>query len=234
MEIQAGKTHPMIIVAATAVTIASAAAIASFAGWLPGSKDSGATTPQTQMAVSAPVAAPLTAPTPVPAPATASEKPSAPRPAPATRKLPRPVEDAKGPAHAPVMASGGSVYAENAVAQQPPYPPVCANCATVEGIREVKQEGDGTGLGAIGGGVLGGLLGNQIGNGRGRTLGAVVGAVGGAYAGNEVEKNVRSSNHFEITVRLDNGNTRVFKEAQRPSWQRGDRVRIENGQLIRM
>ena len=159
MEIQAGKTHPMIIVAATAVTIASAAAIASFAGWLPGSKGSGASAPPTEAATGAP-------------------------------------------------------------------PPVCANCATVEGIREVKQEGDGTGLGAIGGG----LLGNQIGNGRGRTLGAVV----GADAGNEVEKNVRSSNHFEVTVRLDNGNTRVFKEAQRPSWQRGDRVRIENGQLVRM
>lgn len=187
MEIQAGKTHPMIIVAATAITIASAAAIASFAGWLPGSKGSGASAPPTEAATGAPPPAPAAVPTAVPAPPAAAEKPAAPRPA-ATRKLPRPVEDAKGPAHAPAMANGGGVYAANTAAQPAPPPPVCANCATVEGIREVKQEGDGTGLGAIGGG----LLCNQIGNGRGRTLGAVV----GADAGNEVEKNARSSNHF--------------------------------------
>ena len=82
--------------------------------------------------------------------------------------------------------------------------------------------------------MLGGLLGNQIGRGRGSTVGAVVGAVGGAYAGNEVEKHARTSKHFEITVRLDDGNTRVFTESQPPSLQRGDRVRISNDRLVRM
>jgi outer membrane lipoprotein SlyB len=104
----------------------------------------------------------------------------------------------------------------------------------VEDIREVKQEGQGSGLGAIGGGVIGGLLGNQVGAGRGKTVGAVVGAVGGAYAGNEVEKSARATRHYEITVRFDDGNTRVFTDSQPPPLQRGDRVRVSNGQLMRM
>ena len=118
--------------------------------------------------------------------------------------------------------------------QTPQYSNTCRDCATVESVREVKQEGEGTGLGAVSGGVVGGLLGNQVGGGRGKTVGAVVGAVGGAFAGNAIEKNVRSSTHYEVTVRLDDGNTRVFTQAQPPALQRGDRVRINDGQLTRM
>ncbi|MEI7431066.1 MAG: glycine zipper 2TM domain-containing protein [Betaproteobacteria bacterium] len=118
----------------------------------------------------------------------------------------------------------------------PNYQPAntCRDCAIVEDIREVKQEGSGSGLGAIGGGVVGGLLGNQVGAGRGKTVGAVVGAVGGAYAGNEIEKSARATRHYEITVRFDDGNTRVFTDSQPPPLQRGDRVRVSNGQLMRM
>lgn len=111
---------------------------------------------------------------------------------------------------------------------------VCRDCATIESVREVKQEGQGSGLGAIGGAVAGGLLGNQIGAGRGKTVGAVVGAVGGAYAGNEVEKSARSSRTYEIRLRFDDGNTQVINDTQPPPFQRGDRVRVMNGQLYRM
>ena len=97
------------------------------------------------------------------------------------------------------------------------------------GIGAIGEE---TGLGAVSVGVVGGLLGNQVGGGGGKTVGAVVGAVGGAFAGNAIEKNVRSSTHYEVTVRLDDGNTRVFTQAQPPALQRGDRVRINNGQLL--
>ncbi len=121
--------------------------------------------------------------------------------------------------------------------QQPPNyqnTNTCRDCATIESVREVKQEGQGSGLGAIGGAVAGGLLGNQIGAGRGKTVGAVVGAVGGAYAGNEVEKSARSSRVYEITLRFDDGNTRVITDTQPPPFQRGDRVRFVNGQIYRM
>ena len=256
MDNQSRSTHPMIIVAATAVTIASLTAIASIAGWLPNSKNTEAT-PVAQVAV-APVVTPAQTPPAPPAPAIAAPEPTpataaqktktlantkaAPVHQPAPRKLPKPVEytdesapnynnrDAIPVGNHPMNDSG--VYVENSRQQAPSN--TCRDCATVESVREVKQNGDGTGLGAVGGGVVGGLLGNQVGGGKGKILGAVVGAVGGAYAGNEVEKRVRSSTHFEITVRLDDGNTRVFTESQAPGLQRGDRVCVSNGQLSRM
>ena len=251
MENQSRNTHPMIIVAATTLTIASLAAIASFAGWIPSSNSAA---PAAQVAVApAPAATPTQEPViakpaaPVAAAPVAAERP-APARSPAPRRTHRQQDDmayestpnsgyrgATPVGNYPMNDSG--VYVENSrqyPQQEPQYSNRCRDCATVESVREVKQSGEGSGLGAVSGGVVGGLLGNQIGNGRGRTVGAVVGAVGGAYAGNEVEKNVRSTKHYEITVRLDDGNTRVFTESQPPSLQRGDRVRISNGQLSRM
>ena len=110
----------------------------------------------------------------------------------------------------------------------------CRDCGVVESVREVRQEGEGSGLGAIGGAVVGGLIGNQVGGGRGKTVGAVVGAVGGAYGGNEAEKALRAKKRYDITVRFDDGNTRVFSDSNPPPLQRGDRVRMMNGQLVRM
>ncbi len=138
-------------------------------------------------------------------------------------------------ASAPMNENGS--YTETQRPQPQPqqqYNNTCRDCGTVEVIREVQQDGQGSGVGIIGGAVLGGLLGNQIGGGRGKTVGAVVGAVGGGYAGNEIEKNVRSTKSYDITVRLDDGNTRVFSQPQPPAFQNGDRVRINNGQLSRM
>jgi len=254
MENQPRSTHPMIIVAATTVSIASLAAIASFAGWIPGHGNSAAPTAQVAVAPTAQPAvtptaptapAPLATPTAPVAKAAAPEK-AAPARQQAPRKTPRPDENTyayespPNPNNRGVTPVGNypmndsGVIVENGPQQQQHYSNACRDCATVQSVREVKQNGEGTGLGAIGGGVVGGVLGNQVGGGRGKTVGAVVGAVGGAYAGNEIEKSVRSSKHYEITVRLDDGNIRVFSEAQPPALQRGDRVRINNGQLIRM
>jgi outer membrane lipoprotein SlyB len=255
MENQPHSTHPMIIVAATTVSIASLAAIAFFAGWIPDHTNSAA--PSAQVAV-APTASPAvtatapTAPAPLATPAAPVAKAAAPEKAaparqPAPRRVPRQDENSYSyesthnynyrratPVGNYPMNDSGVIVENGPQQQQQHYSNACRDCATVQSIREVKQDGEGTGLGAIGGGVVGGVLGNQVGGGRGKTVGAVVGAVGGAYAGNEIEKNVRSSKHYEITVRLDDGNIRVFSEAQPPALQRGDRVRINNGQLIRM
>ena len=249
MENLPSSTHPMIVVAATTVTIASLTAIAYFVGWIP-LKAENAAAPVAQGAV-APATAPVVVPASVATPVAVPEaKPVAPEKiAPVRKAAPR-----KAPKEAdhiyesapPTTSNRGSmpvsqmndssVVVENN-RQQPQYGQnanPCRDCATVESVREVKQEGEGSGLGAISGGVVGGLLGNQIGGGRGKTVGAVVGAVGGAFAGNAVEKNVRSTKHYEITVRIDDGNTRIFTESQPPSLQQGDRVRISNGQLVRM
>lgn len=234
MENQTRRPHPMIIVAATAVTIASLTAAASFAGWIP---QSGATTNQVEPLAAAPsvpavpaeppAKAPVKAKTTAPVRQTATREPIRERPAGYVR-----TSDEQRPATSPSYPINDSgIYVENSTSN-PSYANTCRDCGVVETVREVKQNGDGTGLGAIGGGVVGGLLGNQIGGGRGKIVGAVVGAVGGAYAGNEVEKRVRSTTQYEVTVRLENGNTRVFTQSQAPTWQRGDRVRISNGQLV--
>lgn len=73
------------------------------------------------------------------------------------------------------------------------------------------------------------LLGNQVGGGHGKDAMTVVGAVGGAFAGNEIEKRTKSTKSYAITVRLDNGSSRVVNEADEPRWHSGDKVRIVNG-----
>ncbi len=105
----------------------------------------------------------------------------------------------------------------------------CAECGVIESTREVNRGGEGSGLGAVGGAVVGGLLGNQIGGGRGNQVATVAGAVGGAVAGNQIEKSVKSAKSYEITVRFDDGSSRVINEANPPAWRTGDHVKVVDG-----
>ena len=94
------------------------------------------------------------------------------------------------------------------------------------------------GLGAVIGGAAGGLVGSQIGGGTGRTAATVVGVVGGAIAGNAIEKN-RSAGAggpetYRVSVQLDNGSTRAYEVPSPGDLRTGDRVRIQNNQLVRM
>ena len=254
MENVTRSTHPMILAAATAVTIASFAAVASLAGWLPGSNNAPAA-PVAQVATATPATLP-------PAPAPASEKtttlnipsgssitvnPTEQRPlrraaaprkpeAPAVAATPRPapVYDAEpnygNRGAMPVSntrVSDNGIYVENSRQAQSH----CRDCGTVESVREIAQEGQGSGLGAIAGGVLGGLLGNQVGGGSGRKVATVAGVVGGAYAGHTVEKKTRSTQQYEITVRLDDGSMRTISETEKPAWHTGDRVRVSNDRI---
>jgi outer membrane lipoprotein SlyB len=90
---------------------------------------------------------------------------------------------------------------------------VCATCGTVESVRAVQRKGQGSGLGAVAGGVLGGIVGNQMGNGNGKTAMTVLGAIGGGLAGNEIEKTQRTTTAYEVTVRMDDGSTRVVTQS---------------------
>ncbi len=107
----------------------------------------------------------------------------------------------------------------------------CAECGVIESVREVDTKGKTSGLGGVGGAVVGGLLGSQVGGGRGKDVMTVAGAVGGAVAGNEIEKRVKSTKSYQITVRLDDGSTREFTESPPPTWRAGDKVRIVDGQI---
>ena len=107
--------------------------------------------------------------------------------------------------------------------------PVCAECGVIESTREIAAKGTGTGLGAVGGAVVGGLLGSQIGGGKGQDVATVVGAVGGAVAGNEVEKRVKATTSYDVTVRMEDGSVRVVRLASIPTWRIGDHVKVVDG-----
>lgn len=114
----------------------------------------------------------------------------------------------------------------------PPSAPLCGNCGVVEAINVVDVKGDGSYLGMIGGGLAGAVLGNQVGSGSTKTIARVLGAAGGAYAGNEIEKRVKTSKHYEVVVRLNNGGTQMVSFPAPPAFTVGSRVRVENGTLV--
>jgi outer membrane lipoprotein SlyB len=98
-------------------------------------------------------------------------------------------------------------------------------------VKAVQEKGQGSGLGAVAGGVVGGLVGHQVGGGNGKTAMTVLGALGGGLAGNEVEKRVRSETLFDIQVRMEDGSTRVFHQAE--SLAVGTRV-VAEGTTLRL
>lgn len=110
---------------------------------------------------------------------------------------------------------------------------VCATCGVVESVNLVNVKGEGSYLGTIGGGVVGAILGNQIGQGTGRTVAQIAGAVGGAYAGRALEAKSRSTQHFEVVVRLHNGNAQTVSFATDPGFKVGDKVNVNAGVITR-
>ncbi len=172
-----------------------------------------------------------------PAQLQSAPEPAAPAPAKVARPAPKPVApQASGSAQrqpAPVQPQ------PQVMAQAPAYPQpapvqatraaICATCGTVQAVHEVKEKGQGSGLGAIGGAVVGGLLGNQVGGGSGKKAMTVVGAVGGGLAGHEVEKRVRANVAYDVQVRMEDGSVRTIRRAEPVAV--GSRVFVEGGEL---
>ena len=120
-----------------------------------------------------------------------------------------------------VLAWGGAAYAK------------CDNCGTVTDLKTVKQKGEGTGVGAIGGAVLGGVLGHQVGGGRGKDLATVAGAGVGAYAGHETEKKMKEKTVYQVVVKLESGSTRTFSFNNTSAYRVGDKIKVVDGKLTR-
>lgn len=97
-------------------------------------------------------------------------------------------------------------------------------------VRPITIQKDQTsGAGALAGGALGGVAGSAVGGGTGRTLAIIGGAIVGALAGNVVEDRVGKKDGLEITIRLDNGETRVIaQEADLPILM-NQRVQVVSG-----
>jgi len=109
----------------------------------------------------------------------------------------------------------------------------CANCGVVEAVNVIEVKGEGNYLGMIAGGIAGALLGHQVGGGTGQTIATVAGAAGGAYAGREIENRMKTIKHHEVIVRLESGGTQAVSYEAAPAFRVGDRVRVENGTLVR-
>lgn len=98
---------------------------------------------------------------------------------------------------------------------------------SVRGVRISANNGQPSGVGAVGGGALGAVAGSAIGGGKGSILAAIAGGIAGAVAGNAVENGVAQRNGVEITVRLDNGDLRaITQSATGEIFRAGDRVRL--------
>lgn len=111
--------------------------------------------------------------------------------------------------------------------------PVCANCGVVLAVNVIEEEGEGSGVGVVAGGVAGGLIGNQVGQGTGRDLATVAGVVGGAFAGNKIEKIAKKTKSYDITVKLDDGSERTYRQATDPGLFKGQKVKIENDVVVK-
>src|SRR3989440_2325527 len=208
MEAQAARrTHPLVIIAAVAITLFSLVGIGAVLGWIP-------TSVGNPGAASAPVALAPEQPAAQPEEAKPERKPAA-------KPKPKPVAKSE-PLHEPARAA------------VPPPPPVvvaaiCRECAVIEEVREVEKAGQASGAGAVGGAVVGGVVGHQVGGGRGRDLATVLGALGGGPAGNAIANDAKKTVEYQIVARYENGTKGLFTQAPPPSWRSGDKVKVING-----
>ena len=101
--------------------------------------------------------------------------------------------------------------------------------ATVEAVRKVMIQRDSKGIGLVGGAVVGGIAGSTAGKGKGADIGTVLGAIGGLVAGQAIENQANQREGLEITVKYDNGDTRIIVQEADVDVKPGDRVRIVSG-----
>jgi len=108
----------------------------------------------------------------------------------------------------------------------------CDNCGTIQSIRQVQLNGSASGVGAVAGGLTGAVVGHQFGRGDGRTALTVLGAAGGAYAGNAIEKDMKKSTAWRITVLMDDASHRTVSQPEHPALAVGDKVRVLDGRVF--
>lgn len=123
------------------------------------------------------------------------------------------------------QSASGSVYTYGQAQQEQ-----IVRYGTVVSVRPVVIQSDqSSGVGALGGGALGGVAGSAIGGGKGQILTSIGGALLGGLAGNAIENQANRTQGLEITVRLDNGETRVIAQANDIALTSGQRVQVISG-----
>lgn len=206
------QTHPLVLVAAGGVLVASLAVTGVATGLIKTGSDTADAQPTAQEIAGSDATG-------------AAGRTDANAGSAATAVAPKP--------QAPVVSRPRSNSVQVAAATPAAAPaPVCRDCGEVIEVNAIQREGQGTGLGAIAGGLAGALLGKQIGNGNGQKVATVAGAIGGAYAGNQIEKNARADMDYRVVVRYTDGTTQQFNFDNQPAWRVGDDVKVVNGQIV--
>lgn len=100
---------------------------------------------------------------------------------------------------------------------------------TITGIQPVVIQGNQNQLGAIAGGAVGAAAGHAMGEGRGNTLTTILGAVGGAIAGSQIQKQANTQKAFQLTIKLDSGQTVSVVQSADQKFYVGERVHLISG-----
>lgn len=201
------KTHPMVLIAATALTVFSILGSAMITGLIP-SAHSERTDDATKLELN---------------------NTSAPDQA-------KPAEDVpvdKNTVSGKVSQSGQTANTKSGDATNNTTKDIasCQDCGKIISIKRVTTDGEATGLGAVAGGVTGGVIGNQIGKGQGNILMTVLGVGGGAYAGHTIEKKINADRAYVIKVKMENGDYKTVRQHHEPAFAIGDAVKVKNGSL---
>lgn len=86
-----------------------------------------------------------------------------------------------------------------------------------------------TGVGTLGGAAAGAIAGSSIGQGRGSEALGVLGALAGGIAGSAAEGRALAQAGYQITIRLDSGQTVAVTQAADVHVSVGQRVEIIGG-----
>jgi outer membrane lipoprotein SlyB len=224
------RTHPMVPIACASVVVMSLVGIGVFTGVIPNHMSSSQAEPSAMVSGSGTSYYAGSAP---PAPAQTGAQSTG------AQSYSQPPATPAQPYYTPAQpAAPAQPMASPAPATAPSPVPVaaatdCLACGRVESVQAVQVAAKPTGVGAVAGGVGGALIGNQLGEGRSRTPLTLLGAAGGAFAGHTIEKHVRKTTVYRVQVRMDDGTQRSFPANGPNAYASGERVRVENGTLVR-
>ncbi len=96
-------------------------------------------------------------------------------------------------------------------------------------VQQVNIAPSSTGIGTLGGAAAGALAGSSVGQGHGSAALGIIGALAGGIAGSALEGHALAQQGYQITVRLDSGQTVAVTQAADISVRSGMRVEIVGG-----
>jgi outer membrane lipoprotein SlyB len=125
----------------------------------------------------------------------------------------------------------GEPVARNSAERPAAAPVICNDCGTINSIEETKVKGDASGVGAVIGAVAGAAIGHQVGDGQGQDAATATGAIGGGIAGHQIERRIKGTPLFHVTVAMENGGTRTVDIGALNGLSVGSKVKVVGNSL---